>query len=133
MTPGELLFAVILLAPLWLTGRAWWRFFRISGATVAERAQMVACLLLITATTAMWLGALALMGLQERSSYIKAIALKTSPTGLGVINLAICLLAIVVAIIGRKSSQQVVHLRRALIAGSSVLLLFWLAIALNPH
>jgi hypothetical protein len=131
--PGGLLFAIVLGVPVGLAGWAWWRYFRVSGVTPAQRAQMFAGMLLITAATAMWLGVLALMGLQDRSSSIKAIALKTSPAGLAVINLGICLVAIVLSSIGRKSAQQTVPLRRVMIASGSILLLFWLSIALNPH
>lgn len=131
---GTALFIVVSWGvPLWLVVRCWSRYAEISDFRGAERGQMLAGLILVSASTAMWIFVVALSGLQDESSLIKSVAVNVSPSPIGVLNLMLCIVAIVIAQTGKRADRQSSHLRRLLTICSGLFIPFWAVVTLAVH
>ena len=94
---------------------------------------MLAGLALISVSTVAWVAVMALMFLQDSNDLAKTIAARVSPGGVGLLNLFLCAGGIVCSRVKRRTAQPTAALRRGIAASSSVLMLLWFFLALNPH
>jgi len=130
---GELVFLIVVLGiPLALVIRCW-HYYAEVGAAPAVGPAMVMSLALISASMAMWIGAVGLMVFQDHSAAVKALAVKTSPADIGLVNIAVCVGAIICSRIRRKPNGPVRKLRKTVAAASGFLVAVWLMLALDVH
>ena len=88
--------------------------------------------LFVIVSTVSWLFVFALMVLQDRSTQVKVVARSVSPGPVGLVNLLLCVGAIICARF-KYGGQEASSARRALTAAGGFLSIIWLFLLANPH
>jgi len=131
---GELVFVAALFGvPLSLLLRACLQYVELDRSVSKDIFQMRAGMALISLTTFMWVTVFAVMILEDYSAGARSIAQNLSPAKLGLMNVRLCIGALVCSLVGLRRAQGTVRLRGAIGVSSSCLMLIWLFLASNPH
>ena len=127
------LVTAVLVVPVWLAILMWLRYIRLGDSSAGDLSQMRIGLLLVSATTIMWIAVFALMSLEDRSAAAKQVARNISPGLVGLVNLSLCIGGLVCSRFGRRTARETVALRSAMGLCSGWLMVLWLFITANPH
>jgi hypothetical protein len=118
--------------PLLLTAIACTRYVSDRRALGLKLAVIRTGVLFVIVSTASWLFVFALMVLQDRSTQVKVVARAVSPGPIGLVNLLLCVGAIICARF-KYGGRQASSARRALTAAGGFLSIIWLFLLANPH
>jgi hypothetical protein len=131
---GESIVVVVLFGlPVWLAWRVWRRYLALDPASSGPVVQTRIGLVLVSVSTCIWVGAFAIMTLQDYSGVAKSAARHLSPGMLGLSNIVACVVGLLCVVLGRKANHGDSALRHAITISSGCLILIWLFVAMSVH
>ncbi len=127
-----ILFTMLAGIPVWLVATAWNKYGGIGQHQRSGLLRIRVGLTLVSIATVIWLGAFAVMVLQNRNPQVQTIGRSLSPALVGLANLGLCAVAIF-SVLSSGSDHDVTAIKRRVVTSGCVLALISLFLLANPH